>query len=171
MAVLALAGTGLGLHLGKSAIDEINPAYFSTPMPGSRFHADLVPNSPDRNSAPGLRDAAFSSAYAVECVGCRTYPEEYVPVPDISVQAFADDYAAEDISYAVDIIEDVDREIAEVARRAARETVARYAHFPVSSEEKPEEFAYAADDHKEQAEETGDCDLEASCASGAAPGI
>jgi hypothetical protein len=41
--VLALAGAGLGLYLGNSAISEINPLYFTDPP--SRFHADLTPTA------------------------------------------------------------------------------------------------------------------------------
>lgn len=147
---LAVAGSALGLYLGKSAIGEINPAYFSTPLPGSRFHADMVPNQPDRNRGWGadIEQASFQPAPVYSCIGCRTYPEEYVPVPDPAIEGYAVTYADYDPVPAVEIIEDVEREIEAVAARAADvQQVVRYAHYPVSADEakaKPVQVAAGA---------------------------
>ena len=44
MAALSIAGAAIGVQLGRSAIAEINPLYFSAPQQG-RFFADLAPKS------------------------------------------------------------------------------------------------------------------------------
>jgi hypothetical protein len=44
VAALSVAGAGLGVQLGRSAIAEINPIYYSAPPSSSRFYADLTPN-------------------------------------------------------------------------------------------------------------------------------
>lgn len=139
--VLTVAGSGLGVYLGKSAIGEIDPVHYSSPQPGSRFHADLVPNRPEWDSAStaGLHNAALSRLGG-GCVGCATYPEEYRPVRDEAIESYIATYAAYDPVPAGDIIEDVDREIAGIAARAAAraaasQSVTRYAYYPVSAEE------------------------------------
>lgn len=43
MAALSIAGAAIGVQLGRSAIAEINPLYFSTPQ--ARFFADLTPKA------------------------------------------------------------------------------------------------------------------------------
>ncbi|HEX8511624.1 MAG TPA: hypothetical protein VF688_00805, partial [Allosphingosinicella sp.] len=42
LAGLSILGAALGITLGKSAVAEINPAYFNEAE--DDFHADLVPN-------------------------------------------------------------------------------------------------------------------------------
>lgn len=44
MAALSIAGAAIGVQLGRSAIAEINPVYFSTPQ-AARFFADLTPKA------------------------------------------------------------------------------------------------------------------------------
>jgi hypothetical protein len=44
MAALSIAGAVAGVQLGRSAIAEINPVYFSTPQ-AARFFADLTPKA------------------------------------------------------------------------------------------------------------------------------
>src|SRR5687768_17027176 len=84
---LALTGAGLGLYLGKSAIAEINPAYFGGAYSESRFHADLVPNRPNFDAQQArLQDASLVSGYGTGCVGCLTYPEEYFPNPEPAIE-------------------------------------------------------------------------------------
>jgi hypothetical protein len=92
--VIALAGVGAGMHLGHSAIAEINPIYFSAPP--SRFHGDLVPHRPT-GSAPELvlAQADDSNALGTGCVGCRSYPEEYIPIRDASIEDPASVYTSD----------------------------------------------------------------------------
>jgi hypothetical protein len=143
---LAVVGTATGVHLGRSAIAEIDPAYFSEPeVP---FHADLVPyRSPDWAQ---VQAAEYERAGSLEglgsgCVGCRDYPEEYYPRPDPAVDGYADGQAAS-IAY-----EPAQTILVEAAPDPGRERVERYAHYPVSAEEEeapadvaPAEEAYAA---------------------------
>ena len=56
--MLAIAGSVGGVYLGRSAISEINPAYYDEPEP--RFHADLVPNPPDFE-APPVHEEGYQS--------------------------------------------------------------------------------------------------------------
>ncbi len=44
MAALSIAGAAIGVQLGRSAIAEINPLYFSEPQQ-ARFFADLAPKA------------------------------------------------------------------------------------------------------------------------------
>jgi hypothetical protein len=145
IAGVAIAGAAAGMQLGHAAIAEIKPAYFEEPQ--TRFHADLVPyRSPDwaqvqaqeYNQPPQVvtQDEAMPGG----CVGCRTWPVEYVPRHDPTVdRVYASD--ADDREY---------REAMKASRTAlaARTTVvvyetpsassehiARYASYPVSREE------------------------------------
>jgi hypothetical protein len=91
---LALAGVGVGIQLGYSAVGEINPMYFSKPE--TRFHADLSAAPPSFASAaapmPGqVRDFALGTG----CLGCRTYPEEYFPIHEASLGGYSGGYASE----------------------------------------------------------------------------
>ena len=96
LAVLTVAGSLTGVYLGRSAIAEINPAYYDEPE--TRFHADLVPNPPSFEAAqvhPAgyVTPAEYRQALGNGCVGCRTYPEEYYPVHDSSVDKYQPGYA------------------------------------------------------------------------------
>jgi hypothetical protein len=86
LAGLVMIGGAAGAFLGKSAVAEINPAYFG--QPEQTFHAQLAPyRSPDWAQVGTAEMAAEAEAPIVSCVGCRTWPQEYRPVPD---RAFAD---------------------------------------------------------------------------------
>ncbi len=144
--VLVLAGTGLGIHLGEASIAEINPAYFSERP--SRFHADLSPYQSQGDD--GLRAAGGASMNSLgsECVGCRTYPEEYHPVHDPAVDHYlsSDSDAQEPVSFAE---QQPGQEPREGDQDKAR--VELYASFPVSSDEAAArasaEVEYAPADH------------------------
>jgi hypothetical protein len=87
LGALALVGAGVGVHLGWTAIAEINPVHFSSAQSGSTFHGDLVPNrSWDSGSAVPGPEQADSFALGSGCIGCRTYPEEYRPIPDPAIE-------------------------------------------------------------------------------------
>ena len=134
--VLALLGTGAGVHLGYSAIAEINPVHFASSQPRSSFHADLVPNRPS-DSAPIALAADDDDMLGAACVGCRAYPEEYYPIHDASVDGGYDsDWASEESAEAVELAAYAVETLAEVARRKAdMERVERYAHAPVTADE------------------------------------
>lgn len=81
LALLAAVGAGTGVYLGRAAVAEINPAYFSEPE--SRFHGDLVPYGGAGTAgyrAGELSSANLDQALGKSCVGCRAYPEEVVLV-------------------------------------------------------------------------------------------
>ena len=131
---LALLGVATGLHLGQSAIAEINPVHFSPEKP-SNFYADLTPGG--RQGSPQQRLAGASgSAGGAECIGCRTFPEEYFPEHDPSVDfpaapepGAASDFTIELASTEMEPAEEVAR------RRAGLDQVERYARAPVTLEE------------------------------------
>ena len=134
--VLALLGTGAGVHLGYSAIAEINPVHFASSQPRSSFHADLVPNRPS-DSAP-MTLASDEGLLGAACIGCRTYPEEYYPIHDASVDGgYESDWASEESAEAaIELTAYAVETLAEAARRKADlERVERYAHAPVTAEE------------------------------------
>ncbi|MDP8912328.1 MAG: hypothetical protein M3N39_01970 [Pseudomonadota bacterium] len=91
-ALLALAGIGAGIYLGHSAIAEINPMYFS--QPATRFHADLSANRPFESAPPALLPQARDPALGTGCIGCRTYPEEYYPIHEASLDRYSSGFAS-----------------------------------------------------------------------------
>jgi hypothetical protein len=128
MAVLSVAGAALGVHLGRSAIAEINPAYYSDPEP--RFHADLVPyRSPDWAQVQAAEQASLIEGLSTGCIGCRTWPEEYHPVRDHAVNGYEDGHAAS--AEYVPAVPEPPRE----ASDPEWEAVERYAAYPVSAAE------------------------------------
>src|SRR5687768_17534201 len=136
MAGLSILGAALGITLGKSAIAEINPAYFSEPE--DDFHADLVPyRSPDWAQVHQAEYRAAQQPVIVGelgsgCVGCRTYPVEYYPRHDPEV----DRYVEGGLLRAPEPTQVVVVQQA-AAPDPARERIALYASYPVSSEEAP----------------------------------
>ena len=145
--MLAIAGSVGGVYLGRSAISEINPAYYDEPEP--RFHADLVPNPPGFE-APPVHEAGYLSpfdtyaALGSGCVNCRAYPEDLYPVHDSSVDKYQPGYAEmieapapQPAPYAVDPQEEAER-IADFA------TIQLYAGDSATAEEEGGEPAAMA---------------------------
>ncbi|HEY0130036.1 MAG TPA: hypothetical protein VGB57_01435 [Allosphingosinicella sp.] len=141
MAGLSILGAALGITLGKSAIAEINPAYFNAPE--DDFHADLVPyRSGDWAQVHQAEYRAAQQPVLVGdlgggCVGCRAYPVEYVPQHDPAVDRYVEGgllSAPEPTNVPVEIAAAPDPD---------RERIQRYASYPVSSEERPVEVAEA----------------------------
>lgn len=142
MAGLSILGAALGVTLGKSAISEINPAYFSDPE--DSFHSDLVPyRSPDWAQVQAAEYRAAQQPVLVGdlgsgCVGCRDYPVDYVPRHEPAVDGYSDGYAASAPAQPAQIV------IVETpAPDPARERIEAYASYPVSSGERPAEVAAA----------------------------
>ncbi len=134
LAVLAVAGIGSGVYLGKAAIAEIDPAYYNEPE--TRFHADLTPYRPSTSAAVyragQLTPAELDQALGSGCVGCRTYPEEYYPEQDPAVEPernrwaeAAEQPAAQPAVYTSEPDE---------ARSADFASVERYTGYQVASE-------------------------------------
>jgi hypothetical protein len=156
IAGLSILGASLGVTLGRSAISEINPAYFSDPE--DSFHSDLVPyRSPDWAQVQAAEYHAAQQPVTVGdlgggCIGCRDYPIETVPRHDPAVDGYQDGYAASAPQPAQVVIV----EIPVAAPDPARERIQAYASYPVSSDEKPAEAAQATvAPAEEPAEPTG----------------
>jgi hypothetical protein len=155
MAGLAILGAAGGISLGRSAVSEINPAYFSES--DDSFHSDLVPyRSPDWAQVQAAEYRAAQQPVLVGdlgggCVGCRAYPVEYVPQHDPAVdgyrQGYEDGYAAMAPQPAQIVI------VETPAADPARERIQAYASYPVSSDEKPAQVGEAPTE--EPAEPTG----------------
>lgn len=140
MAGLSILGAALGITLGNSAVADINPAYFNEAE--DDFHADLVPyQSPNGAQVhqAGYRAAqrpAIVGELGSGCVGCRTYPVEYVPQHDPAVDRYVEG----------GLLRAPEPTLVTVAETAPapdpdRERIQLYASYPVSSEEKPVEVA------------------------------
>jgi hypothetical protein len=142
MAGLSILGAALGITLGKSAVAEINPAYFNEAE--DDFHADLVPyRGPDSAQVHPVGYLAAQQPVIVGelgsgCIGCRTYPVEYIPQHDPAVDRYVEGgtLTAPEPTY-------VDGVATAAAPDPDRERIVRYASYPVSSEEKPVEVAEA----------------------------
>jgi len=149
MAGLSVLGAALGITLGKSAIAEINPAYFNEAE--DDFHADLVPyRSPDWAQVQQVEYRAAQQPVVVGelgsgCIGCRTYPVEYVPRHDPAVDRYAEE----------ELLRAPEPTVVTVAQAPdpARERIQAYASYPVTSEEKAVQVAEAP--VEEPAEPTG----------------
>jgi hypothetical protein len=143
MAGLAILGAAAGVNLGRSAVSEINPAYFSDPE--DSFHSDLVPyRSPDWAQVHAAEYRAAQQPVLVGdlgsgCVGCRDYPVEYVPRHDPAVDGYQDGSSASAPATAPAQIYVVEA----AAPDPARERIQLYASYPVSGEEKPAQVAEA----------------------------
>lgn len=138
MAGLSILGAALGITLGKSAIAEINPAYFNEAE--DDFHADLVPAA----SWAQVHQAEYLAAQqpvrvgelGTGCIGCRDYPVAYAPRHDPAVDLYAEG----------EILRAPEPTVVTAAAAApdpAHEQIQRYASYPVSSEERPVQVAEA----------------------------
>lgn len=176
VAGLALAGTGLGLYLGESAVAEIDPAHYGS-YGGSRFFADLVPNPPDRDSppAPAYANAPLPTDYGTGCIGCSRASVEYLSFD--AEPAFADIAYIDPDAYAPhspeEIVAEVEADLAAAATaRERRERVLRYAHFQVAAGEEAETAEPKPVRAAQSVSRTaGDCLGEDRCAGTQAPGI
>ena len=138
---LVVGGAALGLYLGSSAISEINPAYYSTPLSRSNFHADLVPNQTDRSTAQPLIETAVEEiGLSSGCFGCSSRPQEYVPGSDYSVSDDDSGYSGSGPTHTADLIIAKAEEHASKALGLAEiEDITRYSRFQVSEDEKEPE--------------------------------
>ena len=82
-AALAASGAALGVHLGRSTVGEINPAYLQDPeVP---FYSDLVPGNRPRADWGQVQaqeyQAEAQAPAPASCVGC-TWPVDPTPRED-----------------------------------------------------------------------------------------
>lgn len=131
--ILSVAGAALGVHLGRASVSEINPIYFQEPP--VRFHSDLGPYRSQAAASYAARpDLGSRMELGTGCIGCRTYPEEYVPqresIVDEAIEGMADEQPALQLA-AVGEAAETDL----LERDADLERLQRYARFAVSEEE------------------------------------
>jgi len=147
IAALAMTGAAAGVALGRSAGGEIDPAYRQDPE--SVFYADKVPNrSPDWAA---VQAQEYQQAQVVTqdepkpggCVGCSSWPVDYVPRHDPTVDRI---YAspAYDREYR-QAVREVQAATTIDVPGPARERIVRYASYPVSREEADAAAAEAAE--------------------------
>jgi hypothetical protein len=142
LSVLALVGTGAGVFLGRAAIAEINPAYYSGPEP--RFHADLSPNPPNMDApvyrAGALTAAEMDQALGSGCVNCPRAAGAYYPVYRQAESGAATEMALVDSSpetipaAQVRHVPDAEQAAAEAEHAEALVRVHRYASYQVTEE-------------------------------------
>ena len=150
LGAIAVLGTSLGVYLGRSAIAEINPVYYSERQ--TRFHADLVPYRSSDASPPTLTREETAVALGSGCIGCNADTAGAYPIYEASGGKYQSGYAASveaspAAAYEPEQSADLLQRQAELAR------VERYARYPVSHEEGA---AYAAaalpsEDQREEA--------------------
>ncbi|MEA3033033.1 MAG: hypothetical protein QOH86_1049 [Sphingomonadales bacterium] len=146
IAGLSLAGAAVGVQLGHSAISEIDPSLFSEPE--ENFHAGLAPyQSPDWAQ---VQQAEYAQPEVVAqpevppaCIGCVTWPLELGPQPSAATPReyrIAPEPPAR-VRYAG--TETVPSVVVDDVPDAARERIARYSSYPVSSDDQPADAARA----------------------------
>jgi hypothetical protein len=141
IAGLSILGAALGITFGRSAIAEINPAYFNEPE--TRFHGDLIPyRSQDwaqvqQAEYRAAQQPVIVGGLGTGCIGCRDYPVEYVPRHDPTVDRYVEGYS-ESAPQPAQVV---------VAEAAApdpdRERIQAYSSYRVSGEDRPVEVAEA----------------------------
>ena len=146
LGVLAIAGSATGVFLGRAAVSEINPIYFSERA--DTFHGDLVAYRPqvageaDIYRAGQLSPAEMAQALGTGCVGCRTYPEEYRPRQDPAVEPERYRELSSDAPVQLAVY---DPQADEAGRSADFAQVERYSSYPVAAAaEAPAEVELAA---------------------------
>jgi hypothetical protein len=144
IAGLSLAGAAVGVQLGHSAISEIDPSLFSEPE--ESFHAGLASyQSPDwaqvQQSEYAQPEVVAQPEVPPACVGCVTWPIELGPQP--SAAALREYRAASEPSGRVRYAETetVPSVVVDDVPEAARERIARYSSYKVSSDDEPAEAA------------------------------
>jgi hypothetical protein len=138
-AVLSLAGAAFGVYLGNTSIAEINPVHFASYERSTRFHADLTPQGyRDWASvqAAEFRLAQSGADLGAGCIGCRTYPEEVIPVHEASLGKPQTGWV--EVSEVIAPPEPQPA-VQAVEPDPAVEQVQRYASFPVTAEEEREQ--------------------------------
>ena len=122
---LALVGTAAGVTLGRSAVSEINPVYYSAAP--DRFHADQAPQRPDWTAPPPALSAVSADGLGSGCFGCSARGAEYPAAP--AVVTYTDSWQA-DAQRAAAPIEPV--LVEQAAPDPERERILRYASYPVT---------------------------------------
>lgn len=157
LSALALVGSGAGVLLGRSAVAEINPVYFSEAA--TRFHSDLSATPPSMDAPPALTASELSAAelgqaLGTGCVRCRTASDLYYPVHDTDEDGYRTGWAlvdsapvaqqtVQDSEPAVEA--DAERARADAEHAAALARVHAYSSYAVAADSRLEVAAAPAD--------------------------
>jgi hypothetical protein len=143
IAGLSIVGMALGVQLGRSAVAEINPAYFTEPeVP---FHADMVPGAkPDwaQVQVTEYQTTGLVQGLGTGCIGCREYPIDYVPETDPAIDGADDGYEDGWSASSGEPMQAVMVEEPELD--PGRELVQRYSGYPTVEDAPAEETELAA---------------------------
>jgi hypothetical protein len=133
---LSILGALSGVALGRSAISEIDPSYFSAAP--ARFHADRVPNPPDWTQVQltQYRQEGLEAGLGTGCFGCRA-PDAVYAAP--AMATYGDSWVAEAEAEA----EPADMVVYEEAPDPERERLVRYASYPLTEAEEEARSAEA----------------------------
>lgn len=128
LAGLSILGAAGGVALGRSAIAEIDPAYFAGAP--TRFHADQVPNRPDwaQVQVAEFHGQAPEAGLGTGCFGCSASPVVYAAP---AVTTYGDSWLAEAEAAAAP----AEEVFAPAAPDPDRERLIRYASYPVTADE------------------------------------
>lgn len=150
LSVLALVGSGAGVLLGRSAVAEINPVYFSEAA--TRFHSDLSATPPSMDAPPALTASELSAAelgqaLGTGCVRCRTASDLYYPVHDTDEDAYQSGWALVDPApVAQQTVQDSEPAVeADAERAAALARVHAYSSYTVAAHPRLDVAAAPAD--------------------------
>ena len=139
IAGLSIVGAAGGVWLGRSAIAEIDPAYYSSPA--DRFHADQVPyRSPEwaQVQAADYQQQGLVEGLGTGCMGCGAQSGDIVYAAP-AVAGYGDAWTAGAAAQAEPVAP-----AAAPAPDPDLERVLRYASYAVSSEEAARAAAQAA---------------------------
>lgn len=132
VAMIALVGTGLGVHLGKEAISEINPLYFTMPE-GTKTYAALTPQGTRYDQAPPLRPASEAVGLGDGCVGCRSLADDFEASPQPNEALYAQRRWDMPVAEPEPALE----QLPQVAQAPSEEQmlIRTYSSYPVTTEE------------------------------------
>ena len=129
LGLVALLGGGLGVHLGRSAIAEINPAHFGSPE--TRFHADLAPHRP---MPAGIQLSSRENLIIPLGAGCIGCADMVASGPGYAAASARYDYPSAP-NPVENFVEELPASEEPAERQASLASVERYASYPVSHEE------------------------------------
>jgi hypothetical protein len=148
VAGLAIIGAAAGVNLGRSAIAEINPAYFTDP--DIQFHADLSPyRGPDwaQVQAAEYRQEAPPEGLGSGCIGCRGVPAVYL-AEGPALAAGGGAWTA-----ASALTEEAPAAVPPAPRDPDLDRVERYASYPLTAREAEQMAAERAPAEPSEAED------------------
>jgi hypothetical protein len=131
-ALLAVVGVGTGVQLGRSAISEINPLYYSEPETGGSYARLSGYATPGETAAPIEQPEYALTALGTGCIGCRSQTVEYYSEAEPRMDGYA---ASAPVPREQPMLQHTVYEAGAYAEAA--EAVAPYASYSISEDEDP----------------------------------